>query len=66
MLRKIDEMTNEDLERLGHSDHILRYELDRVERLISKHSLTGTDLDHWFERSRILRSLILSGTRVGN
>ena len=62
---RIDEMTNEELQRRGHSDHILRDELGRVDRIFKSHVLTGADLSYWIERRRILNSLIFSGTRVG-
>ena len=65
MTDRIDEMSNEELARRGHSEHVLTAELDRVERVIGRHSLIGSDLNYWFERSRILRSLLHSGTRVG-
>lgn len=54
----IDEMDNEELARKGHSEHILRYELERVETLTKRHCLTGSDLSYWFDRARIIRRLL--------
>lgn len=61
-MERIDEMTNEELERRGHSDHILRYELDRVDRVLKQHALIGSDTSYFAERYSILRKLIHSGT----
>ena len=59
----IDEMSNKELARKGHSEHLLRGELDRVSALIERHALTGEDLGYWFDRAKVLRDLLHSGTR---
>lgn len=60
---RIDEVVNGsladgtvELERFGYGDLVT--ELDRVEEVIEKHSLTGDDISYWVERSKILEQEI--------
>ena len=59
----IDEMSNEDLARQGYSEFGLQQELSPVESLITRLGTTGEDLSYWFERSKIVRGLLHSGSR---
>jgi hypothetical protein len=59
----IDEMTNEQLEREGHSAFALEAEAGRIEQVITQNALTGADVSYFIERSRIVRDLIRHGVR---
>jgi hypothetical protein len=61
---RIDEIDNETLARIGHSEHVLRDELARVEALIQRHVLIGSDLSYWHERARIIRRLLHENSRA--
>lgn len=63
MSDRIDEMSNEELERRGHSEHVLRAELERVDRFVSDRVTTGDDLSYWHNRHRIIGKLLGTGLR---
>jgi hypothetical protein len=62
-MERIDEMTNEELARKGHSEAWIREERRRVEDIIKRHVTTGADLSHWFERDKILNTLLHENSR---
>jgi hypothetical protein len=59
----VDEMTNEELQRDGASEHRLQLENSRIDREIMRLVTTGADLSYFIERQRIVRSLLQNGIR---